>query len=55
MGLPDAIPTLEINLTIVNVIQATMRVPRIIYNQGTTQAITILGLEMAVVPERPLR
>jgi hypothetical protein len=55
MGLSDAISTLEINLTVVNVIQMKTRVPWIMYNQGTTQAITILGLEMAVVQERPLR
>ena len=45
----------EISLTVVNVIETTMGVILIVYNQGSTQAITILGLEMAMVPERPLK
>jgi len=38
------------SIIVVNIIQIFMRVIRIIYNQGTTQAITVLSLEMAVIP-----
>jgi hypothetical protein len=55
MCLSDAIRMFGISLTVVNVIETTVRVLLIVYNQGSTQAITILGLEMAMVPERPLK
>ena len=42
-------------LTVVNVIEITVGVIRIINNQGSTQAITILGLEMAMIPICPLK
>lgn len=44
-----------ISLTIVHVIKAAMGICWIIDNQGTTQAIAILVLEMTVVPVRPLQ
>lgn len=42
-------------LTVINVIKLAMRVLRVIDNHSATQAITILILEMAVVPKRPLQ
>jgi hypothetical protein len=44
-----------VSLTIVHVIKAAMGIRWIIDNQGTTQAIAILVLEMTVVPVRPLQ
>jgi hypothetical protein len=55
MYLSNAIPKFRISLTVVDVIKTTMGVIWIVYNQGSTQAITILGLEMAMVPECPLK
>lgn len=45
----------NLTLTIINVVMLVMRIIRVIDNQSTAQAITILVLEMAVVPERPLQ
>ena len=44
----------EVFLTVVNVVQTLMRVVWIIDNQSATQPITVLGLEVTVIPERPL-
>ena len=43
---------LELNtyLTVVNVIQISLRIIRIIDDESSTNAITILGLVMAVIP-----
>ena len=46
---------LSICLTIVNIIQILVRVSWIIDDQSSTQAITILVPEMAVIPECPLK
>jgi hypothetical protein len=45
---------LSMCLTIVNIIQILLRVSWIIYDQSSTQAITILVPEVAVIPECPL-
>ena len=45
----------NLTLTIIDVVMLVMRIIRVIDNQSTAQAITILVLEMAVVPERPLQ
>jgi hypothetical protein len=45
----------EVFLTIVNVVQTLLRVVWIIDNQSTTQPITVLGLEVTVIPKRPLK
>jgi hypothetical protein len=41
-------------LTIVNVIQRLLRIVRIVDNQRSTQPITVLVLEMTVIPESAL-
>ena len=41
--------------TIVNVVQTLMRIIWIIDDQGSTQAITVLVLEVAMIPECPLK
>ena len=46
---------LSICLTIVNIIQILVRVSWIIDDQSSTQAITILVPEVAVIPECPLK
>ena len=38
-------------LTVVDVIQTLVRIIRIINNKSSTQAITVLVVEMAVIPE----
>lgn len=38
-------------LTIVDVVQTLVRIIRIINNKSSTQAITVLVVEMAVIPE----
>lgn len=45
----------EVFLTIVNVVQTLMGIIWIIDNQSTTQPITVLGLVVTVIPERPLK
>jgi hypothetical protein len=45
----------DLTLTIIDVIKLEMGIVRVIDNQSTAQAITILILEMAVVPVRPLQ
>ncbi len=47
--------TRRFTLTIIDVIVLEMRILRVIDNQSTAQAITVLVLEMAVVPEGPLQ
>ena len=47
--------SVDLMLTIIDVITPEMGIFRVIDNQNSTQAITILILEMAVVPERPLQ
>jgi hypothetical protein len=42
-------------LTIVNVVQMLLRIIWIIDNESTTQPITVLGLVVTVIPERPLK
>jgi len=42
-------------LTVVNVIQILLRIMWIVDNQSSTQAITILVPEVAVIPECPLK
>ena len=46
---------LSICLTIVDIIQILLRVSWIIDDQSSTQAITILVPEVAVIPECPLK
>ena len=48
-------PMLDIYLTVIKVIQRKMGVVRVIYHQGTTHTITVLGLEVAVIPKCSLR
>jgi hypothetical protein len=45
----------EVFLTIVNVVQMLMRIIWVIDNQSTTQPITVLGVVVTVIPERPLK
>jgi hypothetical protein len=45
----------DFTLTIIDVITPEMGIFRVIDNQSPAQAITILILEMAVVPVRPLQ
>jgi hypothetical protein len=47
--------SVDLTLTIIDVIKLEMGIFRVIDNQGTAQAITILILEMAVVPVCPLQ
>jgi hypothetical protein len=47
--------SVDLTLTIIDVITLVMGIFRVIDNQSTAQAITILILEMAVVPVRPLQ
>ena len=54
MLVPYLLPA-NLTLTIIDVVMLVMRIIRVIDNQSTAQAITILVLEMAVVPERPLQ
>jgi len=51
---PSVLPA-NLTLTIIDVVMLVMRIIRVIDNQSAAQAITILVLEMAVVPERPLQ
>jgi hypothetical protein len=46
--------SVDLTLTIIDVILLEMGILRVIDNQSTAQAITILILEVAVVPVRPL-
>ena len=47
--------SVDLTLTIIDVITSEMGIFRVIDNQSSAQAITILILEMAVVPVRPLK
>ena len=47
--------SVDLTLTIIDVIKLKMGIFRVIDNQSTAQAITILILEMTVVPVRPLQ
>lgn len=47
--------SVDLTLTVIDVITPEMGIFRVIDNQSTAQAITILILEMAVVPVRPLQ
>jgi hypothetical protein len=47
--------THESNPTVVNVVQMLMRIIWIIDNERSTQAITVLVLVVAVIPECPLK
>jgi hypothetical protein len=42
-------------LTVIDVIQTFMRIIRIIYNKSSTQAITVLVVEMTMIPECALK
>ena len=42
------------SLTVVYVVQILLRIIWIVDNQSSTQSITVLVLEVAVIPERPL-
>jgi len=44
-------PELDTNLTVVDVIQPTLRVVGIIDDKGPTDAITVLSLIMAMIPK----
>jgi hypothetical protein len=46
---------LDLFLTIIDVIELVMGIIWVIDDQGTTQAIAVLILEVTVVPVRPLR
>ena len=43
-----------VNLTIVDIIQISLRIIRIVDHQGPAQAIAVLSLVMAVIPKGPL-
>lgn len=47
--------SVDLTLTIIDVILVEMGIFRVVDNQSTAQTITILILEMAVVPVRPLQ
>jgi hypothetical protein len=51
----ERIMLLAVSLTIVDIIQMTMRIIFIINNHWTTETITVLGFEVTVVPVRSLR
>ena len=53
MGSRKAYPELDTvtNLTVVDVIQITLRIVGIIDDKGPTDAITVLSLIMAVIPK----
>lgn len=40
-------------LTVVYIVETGMRVVRVVDNERTPQSVTVLGGQMAVVPERP--
>ena len=44
-------PELDTNLTVVDIIQITLRVLGIIYDKGPTDTITVLSLIMTVIPK----
>jgi hypothetical protein len=44
-------PELDTDLTVVDVIQSTLRVVGIIDDKDTTDTITVLGLVMTVIPK----
>jgi hypothetical protein len=49
------VTSVDLALTIIDVIKLEMGIFRVIDDQSSAQAITILILEMAVVPVRPLQ
>jgi hypothetical protein len=49
------VASVDLTLTIIDVIKLEMGIFRVIDNQSSAQTITILILEMAVVPVRPLQ
>jgi len=46
-----ALPEIDTNLTVVDVIQTTLRVVGIIDDKGPTDTITVLSLIMTVIPK----
>jgi hypothetical protein len=52
--LADSAFKLSVNLTVVDIIQTSLRIIRIVNHQGPTHAIAVLGLVMAVIPIGPL-
>ena len=44
----------SVNLTVVDIIQTSLRIIGIVDYQGPTQAIAVLSLVMAVIPKGPL-